>query len=209
LEHALQISGTADAIPVPAASVDLPDGPFTVEAWLNARSFADRVGLVAKTEGSEFGMFVSKGQPHFSVHVDGAYAALTAAAPLPTGSWHHVAGVFDGKEIRLYVDGQLVGRRAASGKRTKNRLPLMLGADVDAQGRATSPFDGLLDEVRISTGARYQGDSFVAERRHTSDDETILLFHCDRPRSPWLFDASSRGAHVRRPAAARVVPANG
>ncbi len=205
-EHALRVKGAASAVPVPASSVEIPDGPFTVEAWFEAASYAERVGLVAKTETSEFGIFVSKGQPHFSVHVDGAYAALTATDVLDTGSWHHVAGVFDGSEIRLYVDGRLAGRRAASGKRTTNELPLMLGADVDGQGRPTSPFDGFLDEVRVSTVARYPGDGFVPERRLAGDDTTLLLFHCDARRSPWLFDASPRGAHVRRPAAARVEP---
>lgn len=205
-EHALLVQGTSGAVPVPATSIEVPDGPFTVEAWFQAASYGDRVGLVTKTEASEYGIFVSKGQPHFSVHVDGAYAALTSAATLEAGgAWHHVAGVFDGAEIRLYVDGELAGRRAASGKRTTNRLPLMLGADVDGQGRATSPFDGLLDEVRISTGARYAGDRIVPERRLAADAGTLLLFHCDVPRSPWLFDASPRGAHVRRPSAARVV----
>ncbi|MEY2982537.1 MAG: hypothetical protein RL562_2764 [Planctomycetota bacterium] len=207
VEHTLLVTGSAEAVAVPASSVEVPDGPFTLEAWFQARSFADRVGLVTKTEASEFGIFVSKGQPHFSVHVDGAYAALTATDVVATGDWHHVAGVFDGEEIRLYVDGQLAGRRPASGRRTTNRLPLMIGADVDGQGRATSPFDGFVDEIRISTGARYAGDRFVPERRHAGDAATLLLFHCDSRRSPWLFDDSPRAAHVRRPTGARVVPA--
>jgi hypothetical protein len=59
-------------------------------------------------------------------------------------------------------------------------------------------FTGLIDEVRISSTARYEGDTFVPAARHEPDARTALLLHCDVDAGTWLLDASPQGAHPRR-----------
>jgi hypothetical protein len=204
-ERGLEVDGSTAWAIVEDRALRLPDGPLTVEAWLQADAFASRVGLLAKTETSEFGIFVSGGRPEFSVHLDGRYASAAAEERLETGRWHHVAGVFDGQEVRLYVDGLRVGSTVAKGRRTRNELPFVIGADVDRQGRGTSPFDGRLDEVRVSKTARYAGERFTPARRHEADADAVLLLHMDGTVGPWLFDASPGAAHPRRLGGARVV----
>jgi hypothetical protein len=207
VERALLVRSTAGALRVDSAALALPDGPFTIECWLRAEEFRARQGLLAKTESSEFGLFTSEGKASFSVHLDGRYATCETAAPcLEVGRWHHVAGVFDGNELRLYVDGARVAAVAARGRRTPNALPFVVGADVDGSGAATSPFAGLVDEVRVSSVARYTGASFVPARRHTSDDATRLLLAFDG-RSPWAYDASPARTHLSLGAGARTVAA--
>ena len=176
--------------------IDLPDGPFTLEGWLNARAFHERQGFLCKTESSEYGIFVDGAQPSFSVHLSGKYA--TAKAPralLAKDRWHHLAGVFDGTQVRLYLDGHLVASQPASGKRTPNSLPLVLGGDVDREGRPTSTFPGSIDEVRLSTSARYTGESFQPQRRFDPDAQTVLLVHMDEVVGAWVWDASGHGRH--------------
>ena len=117
---------------------------------------------------------------------------------------HHVAGVYDGAEVRLYVDGSLTGRATASGERKLNALPLMIGADVSGTGDRVDPHSGSMDEVRLSRGARYSGEQFTPKRRHTSDEDTLLLLHADAAMGPWLHDSSSQGAHPTLLGGARV-----
>ena len=100
--------------------------------------------------------------------------------------------MFDGSEVRMYLDGRLVGRSAAGGVRTTNDLPFGVGGDVDAQGAGTSFFDGAIDEVRISSIARYD-DGFRPERRHEHDDDTVLLLHMDARRGSWIAGDAGRG----------------
>jgi hypothetical protein len=183
---------------VESADLPLPNGPFTLECWFNAESFADRTGLLAKTESSEYGIFVSKGRPTFSVFLDGRYAEVGPDEPiLEPGRWHHAAGVFDGRQARLYIDGELVGTHDRSGSRRTNDFPLYVGADVDAHGEPTSAFDGQIDEVRLSSVARYVGDRFEPARRLDADAATLLLLHMDGASGPWLYDASGHKAHAR------------
>ena len=119
------------------------------------------------------------------------------------GSWHHVAGLFDGEEVRLYLDGDLVGRAPATGSRTPNQLPLIVGGDVLQDGRATSTLDGAIDEVRLSRGARYPTAGFQPLRRHVPDDATVLLLQMDGALGPFLRGAQAAGARME--AGARLI----
>ncbi len=210
VEHAMQFDGDDDALRVDARRIELPDGPFTIEGWLSAREFRSRQGFVCKTESSEYGIFVNDGAPEFSVHLGGRYTTAEAREPLLTpGAWHHVAGVFDGEEVRLYVDGVLAASRKGAGKRTTNAFPLVIGGDVGQGGAANSWFPGAIDEVRLSRTARYSGRRFEPARRFEADADTLLLLHMDGEVGLWSPDASGRAAHSTRVGRPRLAPADG
>lgn len=196
-ERVVVLDGVDDALLVGARDLVVPDGPFTVEGWLNATEFRKRQGFLCRTESSEFGIFVNEGAPEFSVHLDGNYTTAEAREPkLTVGKWHHVAGVFDGSEVRVYVDGAVVARRKGSGKRSRNDLPLVIGGDVGQGGVPNSFFPGKLDEVRVSSVARYAKDEFEPTRRFEADGDTLLLLHMDGMSGPWFPDSSSKTAHA-------------
>lgn len=196
VEQALRVDGSAGVAVVPSSMVEMPDGPLTLECWFNAMQYGNRTGLIAKTENSEYGIFVSKGVPSFSIFLGDRYAEAQAAAPiLETNRWHHVAGVFDGAQVRLYVDGTLVSAVNRQGARRTNGFNLFVGSDVDANGRATSHFNGWIDAVRLSTVARYEGESFAPALRHEADEHTRLLLNMDARIGVWLYDESASAVH--------------
>jgi len=185
------------AATIPSARLRVPDGPLTVECWFRADRYDRRTGLIAKTESSGYGLFVSNGRPEFSVFLGDAYTSVGPDdAVLGTETWHHIAGVYDGAQARLYIDGSLVARADAQGPRRTNDLPFVVGADVDGRGEPTSYFDGMIDEVRISRVARYTGDAFTPKRRLASDRETAALLRMDPVGGPWLYDSSGSRAHA-------------
>ncbi|MEM9657908.1 MAG: metallophosphoesterase, partial [Planctomycetota bacterium] len=53
--------GEGAYLAVEDAALEVPDGPLTLECWCKANSFGQRVGLIAKTQGSDYGIFVSGG----------------------------------------------------------------------------------------------------------------------------------------------------
>jgi hypothetical protein len=195
----LALDGKAACLQVGAQQLPLPDGPFTLEAWLRGKDFKGRRGLLAKTENSEYALFGSEGVPEFVVWLGDRYATATRKEPpLTVGKWHHLAGVYDGTNVRLYVDGALAAEVAAQGKRKTNKLPLFIGADPNKGGAPGSFFEGAMDEVRLSRVARYAGPSFVPPRRHEADADTLLLLHLDSDFGPWTPDASPQKAHATR-----------
>ena len=131
--HALQLDGRDDVFAIPSARAKLPQGPFTLEGWLNAVSFANRTAVFAKTQNSEYSIFASRGLPSASVHLNGDYVTVRAVKALATRQWHHVALAYDGESVALFVNGKLAERKTvpANAKRTTNGLPLCVGADPD------------------------------------------------------------------------------
>lgn len=186
----LEVASELDAVRIESAELNLPDGAFTLEAWLNPSQSAGMRAAIAKTQVSEFAIFLNEGVPQFDVHLNDRYVSAEAMTKLPVKQWSHVAGVFDGSEVRIYVDGKKVASKPGSGKRTRNELPLYIGADPSGGGAATRAFLGRIDEVRITDGAAYT-DDFSPIRRLTVTPTTRLMMHLDRTLGPFVLDHSS------------------
>ncbi len=196
--RALRLDGVDDTIAVASKDLNLGQGPFTVETWFKAEAFSSRVGLLAKTQSSEFSIFISNGRPDTAVHLDGKYRSVKANESIPVGEWHHIASVYDGNSVAMYLDGKEVGRTEVdpNWKRQTNGLPFYIGADPDGQGEPMSFFQGWIDEVRVSKGAVYTAD-FTPDRRLNADENTLLLYNFDYDLTPFAYDSGSKKRHTR------------
>ncbi|MCM2372041.1 LamG-like jellyroll fold domain-containing protein [Aporhodopirellula aestuarii] len=202
-DHCLLMTDDSSAIRVDSKDLELPDGPMTVEAWVRPSSVLGYRGVLAKTESSEFAIFSDEGVPEFSIYVGGRYVTAKAVKPMVVNQWAHLAGVYNGSEVKLFVDGELVGAKqvgsesvngkAIIAKRKRNQLPLFIGADTDARGAPTRGIRGMIDEVRVSKAAVYSAP-FTPVPRHTPTSETVLLMHLDRSIGPFVLDHSDAAA---------------
>jgi len=101
------------------------------------------------------------GEPHHE-----RVASVAADVDLGDGLWHHLAGVIDRgyQVIRLYVDGVQRGCASLRGVGAiTNQEDILLG-NVDYHFDA--PYDGLIDEVRLSNVARHQFQPVLGEADH-------------------------------------------
>lgn len=194
--RALTLDGKNDSVKVASSALKLPQGPFTFEAWFNAKSFSNRVGFIAKTENSEFGIFMSDGKPSADVHLGGRYRTAKSNTVLPTNRWMHIAAVQNDNTLTLFVDGKQVDQVEIdpSWKRTTNKLPFYIGADTSGSGEAMSFYHGQIDEVRITSKAIYT-DDFTPERRLTALDDSVLMMNFDQTVGPFHVDSSKNQAH--------------
>jgi len=60
--------------------------------------------------------------------------------------WHHVVGIYDGTEIFLYIDGQLVKSKLTTGFMEPSKRPVCIGANSFTK---KDRFTGLMDDIRI------------------------------------------------------------
>lgn len=69
-------------------------------------------------------------------------------------NWHHLAGVSDGKELKLYIDGILVDRKEIVGKFESSSFPWNIGRNAEiTKDRSVN---GFVDDVRIYKAALSQ-----------------------------------------------------
>lgn len=203
---ALKSGDAASGVRVDSTLFDLPDGPFTLEGWVRPEKSQPTAGLIAKTQRSDYGLLAENGVVSFLVLLDDRYVSAADQKPLALNEWSHVAGVYDGESVALFVNGSLVARTPGSGTRLRKDLPLYLGADPDQKGAPSRAFAGWIDEVRLSIGARYR-ETFTPARRHEPDDTTVLLFHLDRLIGDRVPDHGTAKAHGQLVGAAALAPA--
>ena len=196
-EGVLDLGGGPDCVRVPSESIQLPDGPFTVEAWVHPDRVSSPQGLVCKSEASEYGLSANDNGLEFIVFLGDAWVFAQAKdSQLATGRWSHVAGVFDGSEVRLYLDGQLLAAAPGHGRRRTNDFDFIVGGDVGRNNQSRDTLDGQIDEVRVSKSARYSGDQFTPLRRFKADDDTVLLLHMDSALGPFLRGPATLSARL-------------
>jgi len=125
-----------------SSSLDIT-GPFTIDAWVNLAGGAGRI-VDKITAGSSNGYLLDL--PGGPLRLLVAGDSVTTTDPLPTGTFVHVAGVYDGTSLSLYVNGALAATKPTSVTATPTSTePLHIGAD----STGGSLFRGIIDEPRI------------------------------------------------------------
>jgi hypothetical protein len=142
---------TGGCVEVPGHRLLSPAAALTIECWVKTdlagqdnKWFVNRVLAGGTSSGYRMGLL--EGKPCFEAPVTDWSHHLKADAALPTGKWVHLAGTFDGKTMRIYVDGEERGAMERPGPIKPNDFHLCLGGyDV----KHAAHFTGLLDEVKI------------------------------------------------------------
>jgi len=134
------------------AQLDLR-GPMTMMAWICPAQIqvAKEPGILGKNFSSYLLTYYRNRNPYF--YIDGGDNSASATAP--PAIWSHLAAVFDGKTLTLYVDGELA-RSAISKQSQINRGgKFYIGAFLE---NATTPdshrpldngFKGMIDDVKV------------------------------------------------------------
>lgn len=74
------------------------------------------------------------------------WGTVYGKAVVDDGQWHHIAGVYDGTQVYLYVDGVLDASIEGSGKINANNANVLIGANAGDFWRF---WYGLIDDVRV------------------------------------------------------------
>ena len=153
---ALRFDGTDDYVLLKNGPI-LGSAPnFTVEAWVKwDGGGTTHPHQFIYSEGhfnDIIDLYLYDGVPSFTTLGANWYTA-SAAAPLPIGEWHHLAGVLQsGVGGTLYVDGQPVATNPSMGPGSQFAGSTNIGRF--AGNGSLRYFRGTIDEVRVLTVAR-------------------------------------------------------
>ncbi|KAA3607262.1 MAG: DUF4981 domain-containing protein [Planctomycetota bacterium] len=138
-------SGFCDFPPVEAW--DVTGKALSLEAWVRPQRQSGHGPILSKGD-HQFALKVAASGRDLEFFIfDGTW--ITCQAPLPedwAGRWHHVAGVFDGHELLLYIDGTLVARRTYDGRIRSSDGRINVGRNSTYPKRR---FRGSIDEARL------------------------------------------------------------
>jgi sialidase-1 len=154
---ALAFDGVDDAVQVPfSRSLDLAGGEFTVTAWFRYTRQTGRHALAwAYGQGSAVAQLWLRAHPAENrvlawAESDTAAASTASTAAYGDGAWHHVVLQRAAGQLRLLVDGVLVGSAAVpAGSLTAGHPDAILGLHLGQRPDGMDRLAGALDEVRV------------------------------------------------------------
>lgn len=128
---------------------------ITLEAWVLPGPSSDQSRIIiAKNdeyllridkapEGGRVSLFVHVGSPAVTWE-----PRVSSKAPLAPRVWHHIAGTWDGRKLRLYVNGEPHGETDRTGHPNPNPYPVMVG-NFEYPSCHGGAFGGVIDDVRV------------------------------------------------------------
>jgi hypothetical protein len=123
------------------------------------------------------------------------YRVASADEKAELGRAVHLAGVFDGKTVSLFVNGKPQARTGMlQGKFVPSGLPFYVGSNPRPDGGFHECFAGQIDAVRLSRGVRYE-KPFQPPQKFEKDDNTLVLLNFEEGQGEKAADESGNGYH--------------
>jgi glucose/arabinose dehydrogenase len=157
----LALDGVNDFASVPnSPTLGAFTDELTVAGW--TRRPSKRAGwraLVSRQLGGnapdQFFLGFKDGVPKFGVNTSNGAEQSVGSGEAPRKEWVHLAGVYDGSRMTLYVNGEKRANVAKSGNLRSSARPVLVGANANRRSplAASQNLNGGVDEVRLYTRA--------------------------------------------------------
>ncbi len=176
-DNALSLNGTSDYFSAADdAALDLTTA-ITLEAWIKPTDVNGTHTVISKWDTTSanrsYRLAVNNGRLQFLVSQNGsAIDTISTNGSVNTDRWTHVAGVYDGSNLYVFLNGVLDSTSAYNSDIFAGSSDFELGAQNGA-----NLFEGEIDEIRISGNARYTTDFTVPTANFVTDANTAFLAH--------------------------------
>ena len=183
-DNVLSLDGTNDyVITNSLTGLNTGDSVHTIEQWVylpelppNGRAWLSLLGEYET--GSHHWLVNSNGQMQIGVY---GISSGQLQPTLNVGEWTHLATVYDGTTLTLYINGEEYGSTSASFNFTDTKF--QLGLPLNSE----SHFNGKVDDVRIWNTARSAEEISSNYQQTLSGTETGLVGY-------WNFDIDNSGS---------------
>ncbi|MFA5051089.1 MAG: LamG domain-containing protein [Patescibacteria group bacterium] len=160
--NARSFNGTSDYILVGDQPSLESMATLTVEAWVKTDENRLNKAIVSKWQTGTASYILrtdntsgNEGKIGFSVYTSGA-TNVVSSVTINDNEWHHLAGVYDGTNVKIYVDG--VDRTAApqttSGSIANSEEEVCLGDTCNGGVGQGNNFEGIIDNASIWSRAK-------------------------------------------------------
>ena len=150
-------------------ALDITGNKLTLSFWVRPNPWNGNGTFLVKGD-YQFGI-VQKDEKRLDFYVtDQKKIELTATLPDGwVGNWHHIAGIYDGEEMFLYIDGKKVANCPFNGKITNKPFPVSLGYSTENEG---PEYSQNMSNARFDRVAIF--DEAISVDRLLSDDSPSI-----------------------------------
>ncbi|HOW52750.1 MAG TPA: LamG domain-containing protein [bacterium] len=196
-----RFDGSSGYIEVAHAALLNLTGNWTIEAWVN-QDTNDALSPILRKGGATaspayyiygtYFQFLYTEAPragyYYAADTSSAVEATGPATPA-NGEWYHIALVKNGSTVTTFIDGVAGSAITDANNAYANSENLYFGS---RQSTTPGYFDGLIDEIRISSVARYTA-SFTPQERFANDANTVGLWHFEETSGTIADNAAGSG----------------
>ena len=179
---ALEFDGDNDYVDIGDNSVFDITGNITLAAWIKVDSFTKNYAIIVckgDANGWSIGRNSSTSYLIFTCSTDRTNT-VTGNTAVDDGQWHHVAGVYNGSTMYLYLDGEVDNSKSLSGAITTNAYNVYIGKSDE---HPNSWWNGLIDDVRIYDRALSEEEI----QELASDSGGVLIAADPRPKDNEIY----------------------
>jgi hypothetical protein len=121
---------------------------LTLEAWIKlGYTSMHEPRIISKGQaGLGYELLLTQLKDMYSLEFNLPFASLKSTRHLDRGIWYHVAAVYNGKTMELFINGQPDCMRVAYGYIANTNYPLIIGK---SSMKNANYFEGDIDDVRI------------------------------------------------------------
>ena len=164
----LLLDGTDDFV-VSDENIDLSSGDFTIDLWIRPDNVTGYKGIWQSGTSTTEQSYLLGNQVYWTVNPS---TIITSSVTVSAGVWTMLSYERQGNTHRLYKNGTLEATVSTGNKQDNG--PFSVGKN------GFGDFDGYIDEVRLSSVARYAGSSFTEPTSsYAVDNSTTALLHFD------------------------------
>lgn len=126
-------------------ALNLTGDEVTLSIWIK-RASGGGAKIFSKwsPSGQQYLLSITSTNAIFAIN-NGSSNSITGSIPLSIGVWYHIAGVYDGSEMRLYVDGVEDSSLSTSGNMPSTSQPVRIGS----RSNGGDNFDGDIGHCAI------------------------------------------------------------
>lgn len=158
----LEFDGVTSMVEIASKDdLNMKGGAVTVEAWVKPSKYNDLSAVVQKwgdnTNRRQYLLcFVGDKVSFYISGTGNSWPAAAGKTALKAGEWAHIAGTYDSKAIKVYVNGKLETETANNEGIFASDVPAWIGGYGGADDKnfgSNRHFPGVVDEVRYWSGA--------------------------------------------------------
>ncbi|NEO39248.1 MAG: hypothetical protein F6J90_24090 [Moorea sp. SIOASIH] len=144
--NVLEFDGEDDYVKIANKSYfDIITDAITISIWIKVNSFTKKWQAIITKGDDSWRLHRSGNSNKLKFTIDGI-GGVESIRDINDQKWHHVVGFYDGKKLKIYIDGELDNSTTESGTIPNNNYNVMIGENDKEKGRY---FHGQIAEVSI------------------------------------------------------------